>query len=72
MKYGVYSYSMYESPKDARYEAKTLSQRAPKAAFYINDYEEQTVKSGDDETATQAWANEMRSLLETRRSFLFI
>ena len=45
MKYGVYSYSMYESPKDARYEAKTLSQRAPKAAFYINDYEEQTVKS---------------------------
>lgn len=35
MKYGVYSYSMYESPKDARYEAKTLSQRAPKAAFTL-------------------------------------
>ena len=33
MKYGVYSYSMYESPKDARYEANTLSQRAPKPPF---------------------------------------
>ena len=63
MKYGVYSYSMYESPK-ARY--------APKAAFYINDYEEQTVKSGDDETATQAWANEMRKLAGNKKILLFI
>ena len=71
MKYGVYSYSMYESPKDARYEAKTLSQRAPKAAFYINDYEEQTVKSGDDETATQAWANEMRKLAGNKKILFY-
>lgn len=71
MKYGVYSYSMYESPKDARYEANTLSQRAPKAAFYINDYEEQTVKSGDDETATQAWANEMRKLAGNKKILFY-
>ncbi|SLE05933.1 Lyzozyme M1 (1,4-beta-N-acetylmuramidase) [Mycobacteroides abscessus subsp. massiliense] len=71
MKYGVYSYSMYESPKDARYEANTLSQRAPKAAFYINDYEEQTVTSGDDETATQAWANEMRKLAGNKKILFY-
>ena len=33
MKYGVYSYSMYESPKDARYEAKLYLNVLPKPPF---------------------------------------
>ena len=35
MKFGVYSYSMYENADDARYEARTLHQRAPKADFTL-------------------------------------
>ena len=34
---------------------------APKAEFYVNDYEQQTVTNGDDETATKAWADEMKT-----------
>ena len=30
MKFGVYSYSMYENAADARYEARTLHNRAQK------------------------------------------
>ena len=61
MKFGVYSYSMYENADDARYEARMLYNRAPKAEFYINDYEQQTVTSGDANTATVAWADQMKN-----------
>mgnify|MGYP002655955896 FL=1 len=67
MKFGVYSYSMYENAADARYEARTLHNRAPKAEFYVNDYEQQTVTNGDDETATKAWADEMRKLAGNKK-----
>lgn len=71
MKFGVYSYSMYENADDARYEARTLHQRAPKADFYINDYEQQTVKSGDENTATQAWAAEMKKLAGNKKVLFY-
>ena len=40
MKFGVYSYSLYENADDARNEAQTLYSRAPKASFYVNDFEQ--------------------------------
>ena len=33
MKYGVYTYSMYENASEARTEAKSLYNRAPNASF---------------------------------------
>ena len=60
--FGVYSYSMYENPDDARYEAQTLYHRAPKAEFYVNDLEENSVTSGSVEQSTKAWYDEMKSL----------
>lgn len=72
MKFGVYSYSMYENADDARYEARTLYNRAPKASFYINDYEQSSVTSGDENTATQAWANQMRQLAGNKNTLLFL
>lgn len=60
--FGVYSYSMYENPDDARYEARTLHNRAPKAEFYVNDLEENSVTSGGVEQSTKAWYDEMKSL----------
>ena len=46
---------------------RTLHNRAPKAEFYVNDYEQQTVTNGDDETATKAWADEMRKLAGNKK-----
>ena len=60
MKYGVYSYSMYESPKDARYEAKTLSQRAPKAAFTLMIMKNKPLNP-EMMKQHKAWANEMKA-----------
>lgn len=57
MKFGVYSYSMYENADDARNEAQTLYNRAPKASFYVNDFEQNSITSGDADTATKAWAD---------------
>ncbi|MDS3994837.1 GH25 family lysozyme [Staphylococcus capitis] len=71
MKFGVYSYSMYENADDARYEARTLYNRAPKASFYINDYEQSSVTSGDENTATQAWANQMRQLAGNKKILFY-
>ncbi|MEQ6029213.1 GH25 family lysozyme [Staphylococcus saccharolyticus] len=71
IKFGVYSYSMYENAQDARYEAKTLYNRAPKAEFYVNDYEQQTVTSGDAEIATKAWANQMRQLAGNKKVLFY-
>lgn len=71
MKFGVYSYSMYENVDDARYEAKMLYNRAPKAEFYVNDYEQQTVTSGDANTATTAWANQMKKLAGDKKVLFY-
>lgn len=62
MKFGVYSYSLYENADDARNEAQTLYSRAPKASFYVNDFEQNSITSGDADTATKAWADEMKQL----------
>ena len=32
---------------DARNEAQTLYSRAPKASFYVNDFEQNSITSGD-------------------------
>ena len=72
MDFGVYSYSMYENPDDARYEAQTLYNRAPKASFYINDFEENTVTSGTADESTTAWYDKMRSLAGDKNLILFI
>src|SRR5699024_791504 len=69
--FGVYSYSMYESPEDARYEAQTLYNRAPEASFYINDFEEDTVTSGTPEESTSAWYDEMKSLAGNKKLLFY-
>ncbi|PTI89109.1 GH25 family lysozyme [Mammaliicoccus vitulinus] len=71
MKYGVYSYSMYENASDARTEAKALYNRAPNASFYINDYEEETVTSGTSDESTQAWLDEMRKYSGNKKVLLY-
>lgn len=69
--FGVYSYSMYENPQDARYEARTLFNRAPKAKFYVNDFEQNTVTSGTTDEATSAWYDEMKSLAGNRKVLFY-
>jgi lysozyme len=69
--FGVYSYSMYENPDDARYEAQTLYNRAPKASFFINDYEENTVTSGSIDDSTNAWYDEMKGLAGNKKVLLY-
>ncbi|TPR39068.1 hypothetical protein DY119_05240 [Apilactobacillus micheneri] len=69
--YGVYSYSMYESPSDAADEARTLYNRAPNARFYVNDYETQTVKSGGTNESTEAWINALRPLVGQRKILFY-
>jgi len=69
--YGVYSYSMYENPDDARYEAKQLYDRAPNASFYVNDFEENAVKSGTTEETTSAWYDEMKSLAKNKKVLFY-
>ncbi len=67
--FGVYSYSMYENPDDARYEAQTLYNRAPKASFYINDFEQNSVTSGTTEESTNAWYDEMKGLAGNKKYY---
>ncbi|CAI2578145.1 hypothetical protein AKUG0406_04590 [Apilactobacillus kunkeei] len=69
--YGVYSFSQYTSPSDAASEAKTLYSRAPEARFYVNDYEQQTVKSGGTNAATKAWVNALRPLVGNRKILFY-
>ena len=71
MKFGVYSYSMYENADDARYEAQMLYNRAPKASFYVNDFEQNTVTNGDADTATRAWADEIRQLAGNKKILFY-
>ena len=72
MKFGVYSYSLYENADDARNEAQTLYSRAPKASFYVNDFEQNSITSGDADTATKAWADEMKQLSGIKSIILFL
>lgn len=60
--YGVYSFSQYLNPSDAKQEARDLYNRAPNAKFYVNDYEEQTVISGGTNATTKAWYTQMNKL----------
>ncbi|MGW8044700.1 GH25 family lysozyme [Staphylococcus shinii] len=69
--FGVYSYSMYENPDDARYEAQTLYNRAPKASFYINDFEQNSVTSGTTEESTNAWYDEMKGLAGNKKVLFY-
>ncbi|WP_105956914.1 GH25 family lysozyme [Apilactobacillus quenuiae] len=65
--YGVYSFSLYTSPEDAANEARTLYSRAPHARFYVNDYEENDLTSGDPNTAAQTWVDTLRPLVGQRK-----
>lgn len=69
MPYGVYSFSRYVSVADARQEAKDLYHRAPRASFYINDFEANSVKYGSSDNATLAWYQQMKSM--TSKKVLF-
>ncbi|MCL0312446.1 GW dipeptide domain-containing protein [Apilactobacillus sp. TMW 2.2459] len=69
--YGVYSFSQYESISDAKNEARVFYKRAPNAKFYVNDYEDQTVKSGGTNEATLAWLNELRPLVGKRKILFY-
>ena len=71
MKFGVYSYSLYENADDARNEAQTLYSRAPKASFYVNDFEQNSITSGDADTATKAWADEMKQLAGNKKVLFY-
>ena len=72
MKFGVYSYSLYENADDARNEAQTLYSRAPKASFYVNDFEQNSITSGDADTATKAWADEMKQLAGNKKYYFIL
>lgn len=69
--YGVYSFSQYINPDDAKKEAQDLYHRAPDAKFYVNDYEQQTVKSGGTDNATLAWVNALRPLVNGRKILFY-
>lgn len=69
--YGVYSFSQYTSAANAKTEAKALYKRAPKARFYINDYEDQTVRHGSTNTATKAWFTEMNKYAGKKKVLLY-
>lgn len=62
VKYGVYSYSRYINVADAKVEANDLYKRAPKASFYVNDAEENTITSGSYAAAAKAWGKPMQKL----------
>lgn len=68
--YGVYSFSQYSSPSDAKTEAKDLYNRAPDAEFYVNDYEDQT-SSGSTNTAATNWYNTIKPLAGSRKVLLY-
>lgn len=71
LKYGVYSYSLYTSPSDAKVEAKDLYERGINASFYVNDYEQQTVTSGTTNTATVDWYKELHKLAPHKRILFY-
>lgn len=71
LKYGVYSFSQYLSTADAKTEAKDLYSRAPDAAFYVNDYEDQTVTSGTTNSATSAWYTALRAKVPHKRILFY-
>lgn len=62
--FGVYSFSQYLNPTDAKSEALSLYNRskAYSPKFYVNDYESQTVTSGGTNASTKAWYTELNSL----------
>ena len=71
MKFGVYSYSMYTNPQDARNEARILYNRAPKASLYVNDFEQNNVTSGGVNESTSAWYDEMKGLAGDKKVLLY-
>lgn len=71
MPYGVYSFSMYTSPKDASKEAKNLYKKAPHAKFYVNDYEVNKIRHGSSKNAAKAWVQTLRNLVGKRKILLY-
>ena len=55
----------------AQYGSEYVDKTFEKNAELLEQNEEQTVKSGDDETATQAWANEMRKLAGNKKILFY-
>lgn len=61
--YGVYSFSQYESVEDAKIEATDLYNRAKNAKFFVNDYEDQTVKNvNTSDQAAKEWYQTINKL----------
>lgn len=58
--YGVYSYSRYTNSRQAAAEARRLHRLAPRARFYVNDFE--TSYTRRKEYASNVWAKKMKSL----------
>lgn len=62
--FGVYSFSMYTSPRDAKNEAKVLYERTHSydPIAYINDFESLNLPSSEANKATADWYKEMNTL----------
>ncbi|WP_203619519.1 hypothetical protein [Apilactobacillus nanyangensis] len=58
--YGVYSYSRYTNPAQARQEARRLYSLAPNARFYVNDFEIGFTNTSDQ--GAVSWAKTMKRL----------
>lgn len=60
IKYGVYGYSEYKNPYQARQEARRMYYLAKGALFYANDFE--IPFNNYTDVSTLAWAHEMKSI----------
>lgn len=43
-----------------------------KASFYVNDFEQNSITSGDADTATKAWADEMKQLSGNKKYYFIL
>ncbi|MHC9533079.1 GH25 family lysozyme [Dellaglioa sp. L3N] len=69
--YGVYSFSQYESTADAKVEATDLYNRAKNAKFFVNDYEDQTVKNvNKSDEAAEEWYKTLNKLTGGNKKIL--
>lgn len=58
--YGVYSFSRYNNPLQAQQESQRLFSLAPRAKFYVNDFETKYTTSSNQSAVS--WAAQMKKL----------
>ena len=56
---------------DARNEAQTLYSRAPKASFYVNDFEQNSITSGDRH-CYKSLGDEMKQLSGNKKYYFIL